>query len=762
MRKIFSLGLPLYLLLILLLYPSLSAASSTAVHKLAVFNFGVLNLEAAPYGTSVASMLMLEFEKEPRLVILDRKTLESFLSLNDLQQRDDLANILHIGSRLGLDFIVSGNTEKRGLNILVNCRVTSIAKGESIFSTQLRIPGDPHLEREVKRLSRMITQTISDYAVQPAPVVVKTLPAAPVNIRIRPGSKRLYLSWENPSRAPAVAGYELFRGTNSGGPFARIGASDRPEYTDQDLEKETTYFYRIRSFDDKGQQSPWSNIAAAKTALTPNPPIIHRAVSQIKAVSLVWSPSAIPSGDPAKLKGYKLYRAKHADGPYQEISTILGRDLGLGMDVGGTLDKILQVSFVDRGLTDGEEYFYRLTAYNEFNLESDFSVPVKASPIRPVGGLTAQSGLIREVSLSWDHIDSPVIKGYFLYRSLTEKGGFTKLKKIDSPAAKQRLSYSDRDGMTDNTTYFYQLTAFDEAGMETSPSEIVTARTRGKPPTPQGFQGRSGLVKRIELTWQPSTETDVEGYMLYYSRTREGKYQLLKKIEGRASGAFSHGSAFDRLEDGVEYFYIITSFNRVGVESDASTPLLARTKPRPTKPASLQSQPFKVKEAPLQWQENPEKDVVYYRIFRSEAREEGFSQIARVLGVTSYVDKNLKDGTTYIYRIQAEDKDELLSDFSDLVRVQTKARPRPPLGLKGDPIPTKVELGWSPSPEPDISHYVIYSKRFLGLDRLGISSTTTFSDATLERGKSRTYVVTAVDKDGLESDASAELRLVGR
>lgn len=761
MRKIFLPALPLYLLLIFLLYPSMSTASSSTVHKIAVFNFGALNLEAAPYGTIVANMLMQEIEKELRLIVLDRKALEAFLNLNDLQQRDDLANVVHIGSRLGLDFIVSGNTEKRGMNILVNCRMTSIADGKGVLSTQLRVPGDHQLEREVKRLSRLITQTISDYAYRPAPEAVKILPAAPVNIRIRPGSKRLLLTWENPS-GPPPAGYELQRGLSSGGPFGRIGASDRPEYLDQDLDRETTYYYRIRSFDDKGQQSPWSNIAAAKTALTPNPPVIHRATSQIKAVALVWSPSAIPSGDPAKLRGYKLYRAKKAEGPYQEVSTILGRDLGLGVDVSVTLDKILQVSFVDRGLADGEEYFYRLTAYNELNLESDFSIPVKGSTIRPVGGVTAQSGLIREVSLSWDHIDSPVIKGNFLYRSLTEKGGFTKLKKIDLPAARQRVNYSDRDGMTDNVAYYYQITAFDETGQETSPSETLAAVTRGKPPTPQGLQGRSGLLKRIDVTWQPTQETDVEGYLLYLSRTREGQYQLLKKIEGRATAAYTHGGTFDRLEDGADYFYIITSYNRVGVESEPSPPVAARTKPRPAKPTDLRGESLKVKVAPLRWEKNQEKDVVYYRIFRSEGREEGFSQIARIAEVTSYLDQNLKDGTTYSYRIQAEDKDELLSDLSEVVRVQTKARPRKPLGLTGDSLTTKVELSWTPSPEADIVRYVIYSKRFLGLDRLGVSTTTTFSDAPLERGKSRTYVVTAVDKDGLESDPSDELRLVGR
>jgi fibronectin type 3 domain-containing protein len=126
------------------------------------------------------------------------------------------------------------------------------------------------------------------------------------------------------------------------------------------------------------------------------------------------------------------------------------------------------------------------------------------------------------------------------------------------------------------------------------------------------------------------------------------------------------------------------------------------------------------------------------------------------------VDKNLRDGVTYTYRLQAEDRDGLVSDASEVVTLQTKPRPRPPEGLKGEVSTTQTELQWEPSAEADIAFYVIYQKRFFLMNRLGHSNLPSYTDGPIARGRSRTYVVTAVDQDGLESPPSEELRLVGR
>jgi len=55
-------------------------------------------------------------------------------------------------------------------------------------------------------------------------------------------------------------------------PLPRFARVNQHEYLDQDLEKSTPYYYKIRAFRNNGLQSGYSEVIAAETALTPNPP----------------------------------------------------------------------------------------------------------------------------------------------------------------------------------------------------------------------------------------------------------------------------------------------------------------------------------------------------------------------------------------------------------------------------------------------------------------------------------------------------------
>jgi fibronectin type 3 domain-containing protein len=253
----------------------------------------------------------------------------------------------------------------------------------------------------------------------------------------------------------------------------------------------------------------------------------------------------------------------------------------------------------------------------------------------------------------------------------------------------------------------------------------------------------------------------VEGYYIFWSTEKTGKYELLKKIPGRENNRYMDESrGFNALEDGTAYYYMLTAYNKVDAQSKQAQ-ASATTKPRPKKPAGLKGTSSRVKEAPLAWQANPEKDIRVYLIHRAAGDSDSFSGIGEA-GATLYTDANLKDGTTYRYRIQAKDADNLLSDLSETVGVTTKPRPQPPENLQGKYQSGKAVLSWTPSKEADISHYVIYEKKFIGAEKIAESKTTSYSDGSLAPGKDRNYVVSAVDKTGLEGDVSAELKVTAK
>lgn len=164
---------------------------------------------------------------------------------------------------------------------------------------------------------------------------------------------------------------------------------------------------------------------------------------------------------------------------------------------------------------------------------------------------------------------------------------------------------------------------------------------------------------------------------------------------------------------------------------------------------------------PLEWQTNPEKDISLYYVYRTTGESDNFSNVGQPNN-SSHTDINLKDGSTYRYRIQAKDNDGLLSDHSDIISVTTKPKPKPPENLKGRYEAGKADLSWSPNKETDIAHYIVYEKIFLGIEKIGQAKSADYSDSSIAKGKSKSYVVSAVDNNGLESEVSAEFTVLAK
>jgi hypothetical protein len=76
------------------------------------------------------------------------------------------------------------------------------------------------------------------------------------------------LSWS--ASTSTVTGYNVYRGTQSGGPYVKLSSTPQPgtTYADSTVQSGTTYFYVVTSVDDNGVESAYSNEA---TAAVPTP-----------------------------------------------------------------------------------------------------------------------------------------------------------------------------------------------------------------------------------------------------------------------------------------------------------------------------------------------------------------------------------------------------------------------------------------------------------------------------------------------------------
>lgn len=129
-------------------------------YSIAVFHFMPLNMDASSSGITATNALFNALKTEPSFVMLDRKDLETFLAINDLQQNDQMENVVNIGMRMGLNFVIAGTIEKKGTMIVTHCKVISIEQKKIIFTKHSISTNETSLTNDFKKLSDSIIEAI--------------------------------------------------------------------------------------------------------------------------------------------------------------------------------------------------------------------------------------------------------------------------------------------------------------------------------------------------------------------------------------------------------------------------------------------------------------------------------------------------------------------------------------------------------------------------------------------------------------------------
>jgi fibronectin type 3 domain-containing protein len=142
-----------------------------------------------------------------------------------------------------------------------------------------------------------------------------------------------------------------------------------------------------------------------------------------------------------------------------------------------------EASYTDADLTNGTEYFYRVTAVDTSGNESIGSnqasaTPTDQAPPAAPTGLQATAG-DRQVDLGWDANPEEDLAGYDVYRSTSSFQEVANATQVNDELVGE-ASYTDAD-LTNGTEYFYRVTAVDDAGNESTGSNEASATPEGAP-----------------------------------------------------------------------------------------------------------------------------------------------------------------------------------------------------------------------------------------------------------------------------------------
>ena len=276
-------------------------------------------------------------------------------------------------------------------------------------------------------------------------------PSAPENLRASGVTvSSITLAWDDVSNNED--GFEVERKSGPAGTFSRIATVgvDVETYADAGRPEGTTYFYRVRAFNDIGD-SAYSNEAELMT-LSAAPTGLSATAINSREVDLAWSDHS--GGE----TGFKVERRSPPAAAWAVVGTT-----GANVTV-----------FVDRTVREETTYDYSVLATNAGGDSAPSNIASATTPVLtipdPPTGLQAVAVSSFSVDLAWTD-NSYDEDGFRVERKTGVDGTWAQVGSAGPDVAAFRDS-----GLTDDTTYFYRIGAFNNAG-ESSYSNEAGATT---------------------------------------------------------------------------------------------------------------------------------------------------------------------------------------------------------------------------------------------------------------------------------------------
>jgi fibronectin type 3 domain-containing protein len=583
-------------------------------------------------------------------------------------------------------------------------------------------------------------------------------PSPPQNLHASAGDGRVDLGWDPPADNGGlpVTGYNIYRGDSPGGEGFLASILLFTTYTDTAVQNGHTYYYYVTAVNLNGESGRSNEVSATPGGpppppppTVPGPPKNLNAQAGDGSVYLTWQAPNDNGGSPIKF--YHIYRGSSPD----QLSRV------------ATVGDVR--SYTDTGLTNGQTYWYRVSAENDVG-EGGWSNPASATPQAPPSppgppvNLQATAG-DGAVQLGWtpptDNGGAPVTN-YRIYRG-TASGQLAFLVEVPSVT-----SYTDT-GLTNGVKYFYQVTAVNSAGEGPRSNEAsATPMPRATVPDPPVKAVAIGGDARVSLSWQvPGSNggSPITNYKIYRGTSSGGESWLATV----GADVFSYTDA--SVTNGVTYFYYVTAVNAIG-ESGPSNEVSATPLPAASVPDAVRNLTAGPTDGGVQLAWLPPADsggrpVTNYKIYRG-SNSGNRSNVTTVGNVEAYTDLGLKNGQQYYYVVTAVNE---IGEGPPSNEVSTTPAtvPSAPRNLRAIPGDTVVTIQWT-GPQNDGGSPVTNFRIYRGTTSANLAFVTMIGpfDSYTDEGRLNDqiyyYQVSAVNRvgEGPRSDQTSATPRAGR
>ena len=313
----------------------------------------------------------------------------------------------------------------------------------------------------------------------------------------------------------------------------------------------------------------------------------------------------------------------------------------------------------------------------------------------------------RALDIQWDANVEFDISGYNIYRSLVSGSSYSLI------ATSSTNSYLDT-GLTDGTTYYYVISAFDIAGNEgiqSAEDSGVPADTTPPAAVAEVYAEDLGIGGLVNISWLPGVEPDIAGYRIYYDTinfnlTTSATYYLGSPDDNQ-SATWCHVSG---LTNDIQYYFGVTAIDK---SSNENTSILKSAVVTPTD----HTPPTVNIDTPGEGttHSGQVRIIVYAAddcgikcVYVSIDKGPPQPCIQTAFGWEYMWDSTTVADGTHTIDANATDNNGNIGYSTDISVEIDNTAPDPPSDLQITLSGNDIMLSWGPSPSPDFSHYTIY------------------------------------------------------
>ena len=435
------------------------------------------------------------------------------------------------------------------------------------------------------------------------------------------------------------------------------------EYHDLNVKKGEQYQYKVTKVLPSGEEEIGiSSIIKVEKYERIDPPEDIEIKAGDKQVLIKWKP------DKLRFYGVNIFRRRENQQEFVKMNPIpIITSKRKGPD--GVL-AYADIFFTDDSLNNGVTYYYKIAGIDYFSRNSKYSKIYKVTPkdqtAPPSPKFLRNDVDLLNVTLTWENVYAPDIKGINVYRSLHHDRDFIRVNKLLlNVNTNEYIDIVEKPGK-----YYYYVSAVDSSGNEAS-SFLTMANVLDiyPPAKPKGLYSVADTGK-ITLYWLPNTEEDLMGYQIYRTIDRDNKkrYVLLN------ANPVNDTTYIDSLPLSAKnkFHYRVAAVDSAINRSEFSA-FAASKMPDIIAPAQPFIKKIEVKDdnyLEIQWIANADLDLLGYNIFRENKTDSLATRIKINQSVLSpkvvhFTDRWVEQGIKYNYYLEAIDSSNNKSEYSN-------------------------------------------------------------------------------------------------